>query len=172
MSFSPDQRSALESRSDFVEQAFSKGRFLNSQTTIIIEEFLSDYDPQFTVPRDFKVYVAGGSAHLIQVIDRNGPNSIWSQSFYSRDWNSMPADFQQTYAPGPSIAAPDRLSELIELSERIALDIGCFMRLDFFISLNRVVFGEFTSYPFAGLRFSTGGDRFLCQLMEKFPDPF
>lgn len=162
----------VENRSIFVKDAFSKGRFLNAQTTIIAEEFLCDYDPCFNVPRDFKVYVAGGRAHLIQVIDRNGPKPTWNQSFYDRDWRSMPSDFQQSYAPGPKIATPDRLSNLIDVSERIARDIGCFMRLDFFVSPDRVVFGEFTSYPFAGRRFSAEADRFLCNLLEQYPDPF
>lgn len=157
-------------RKDFVAESFSKGRFLNNQTKILVEEFMRDYDDRFIIPRDFKIYVAGGKSHIIQVIDRNGPKKIWNHSFYDRDWNMIEDEFQLTYVRGEKLSKPPRLQELLTLSDRIAAEIGCFMRLDFFVSKDRVVFGEFTSYPFAGMRFTSYGDRFLCQLMDEFPD--
>lgn len=158
--------------SAFIEKAFAAGRFLNTHTKILVEEFIQDYDKRFLIPRDFKVYVAGGRAHFIQVIDRNGPKAAWNHSFYDREWTDIHDNMQETYRQGPKIERPARLHELVSLSEKIAQDIGCFMRLDFFISADRVVFGEFTSYPFAGMRYTPEGDRQLCYLMNRFPDPF
>lgn len=163
---------APEERSCFIEKTFQDGRFLNSYTKILVEEFIQDYDDRFLIPRDFKVYVAGGQAHIIQVIDRNGPKKAWSHSFYDRNWNEIQDRVQETYARGSRISAPERLSELISLSERMAKEINCFMRLDFFISPDRVVFGEFTSYPFAGRHYTQWGDDLMCRLMDQYPDPF
>lgn len=162
----------ITDRAAFVKNVFSSGRFLNAHTKILAEEFIQDYDGRYLIPRDFKVYVAGGRAHLIQVIDRNGQKNARNSSFYDRDWNAVEDNIQETYRRGPPIDRPARLNELVSLSERIAKDIGCFMRLDFFITTDRVVFGEFTSYPFAGRHYTHEGDRLMCELMDRFPDPF
>jgi FkbM family methyltransferase len=163
---------ASSDRAAFVLNKFKQGRFTNQQTKLIIEEYIEDYDPQYVIPRDFKVYVAGGVAHLIQVIDRNGAKSTWNHSFYDRNWCYVSETFQTTYRPGPIVHSPPLLNELLLLADRIACDIKCFMRLDFFISRRGVIFGEFTSYPFAGLGFTPYGNNFLCQLMDRFPDDF
>lgn len=159
-------------RAAFVAETFSKGRFLNSETKILAEEFFQDYDDRFEIPRDFKVFVAGGSAQYIQIIDRNGPRNSWSHSFYRRDWSRIDDQFNIAYIRGDDMPPPDRLDELLDLADRIAKDIDCFMRLDFFISGDRVIFGEFTSYPFAGLRYTEYGARALCALMDDHPDAF
>ena len=161
-----------EERKEFVETVFSSGRFLNSRTKIIAEEFIQDYNPKYHIPRDFKVYVAGGSAHLIQVIDRNGPKHLWTQRCYLRDWTPFEDAFKTNYKVGEIIPKPPRLQELIDVSDYIAADISCFMRLDFFISSSRVVFGEFTSYPSAGVGFTESANKYLCELMDQYPDDF
>jgi hypothetical protein len=162
----------LNARASFAEKTLASGRFLNAHTKILGEEFIQDYDSSFLIPRDFKVYVAGGHAHLIQVIDRNGAKETRSSSFYDRNWQRMEDNIQETYRRGPLIEKPARFEELLNLSERIARDIACFMRLDFYISAERVVFGEFTSFPFAGRHYTQEGDRLMCEMMDKFPDPF
>lgn len=157
-------------RSYFTRKAFALSGRVNASTRIIVEELVADYDPRFRIPRDFKVYVAGGRAHIIQVINRNGPKASWSHSFYERDWTPIADSFRTSYRKGPRFDAPCRLPELLALADRIAADIGCFMRLDFFIAPDRVVFGEFTSYPGAGKNFTAYGNARLCALMDAFPD--
>jgi hypothetical protein len=137
---------------------------------ILVEEFLQDYDPRFIIPRDFKVYVAGGRAWIIQVIDRNGPKQQRSHSFYTREWAKIDDLFQTSYRPGPIIAKPPLLPELLELAELIARDIGAFLRLDFYLTTRGVMFGEFTFDPFSGYGFTSYGEQYLCRLMDRFPD--
>ena len=141
------QRVPRDDRSYFTRKAFALSGRVTAGTRIIVEELIADYDPQFRIPRDFKLYVAGGRAQIMSVIDRNGPQTARNQSFYERDWTPIADRFQTGYRKGPIFAAPSRLDELLALADRIAADIGCFMRLDFFISPDRVVFGEFTSLP-------------------------
>ena len=137
---------------------------------ILVEEFLQDYDPRFIIPRDFKVHVAGGRAWIIQVIDRNGPKEQRNHSFYTREWAKVDNLFQTSYRPGPIIARPPLLPELLELAELIARDIGAFLRLDFYLTTRGVVFGEFTFDPSAGIGFTSYGEQYLCGLMDRFPD--
>jgi hypothetical protein len=159
-----------QNRAAFVAETFAAGRFTNAQTTIVVEEFIADHDPAFVIPRDYKVYVAGGQAHVILVVDKNHPRGQWQQSFYTRDWTPIRDVFQNAHRRGPDIPPPARLGELLDLAERIAGDIGCFMRLDFYLAADRVVFGEFTPYPDAGNGYTAYADRMLCALMDAFPD--
>jgi hypothetical protein len=137
---------------------------------ILVEEFLQDWDPRFIIPRDFKVYVAGGRAWIIQVIDRNGSEELRNHSFYTREWAKIDDRFQTRYRPGPAIARPPLLPELLELAELIARDIGASLRLDFYLTTRGVVFGEFTFDSFAGNGFTPYGEKYLLDLMDNFPD--
>jgi len=162
---------ALEERAAYTRRRYAEGAFIKGNSKIIAEEFIQDFDPSFAVPRDLKVYVAGGRPWVIQVVNRQGPKKNWSHRYYSQDW--VPYDhFQRENALAAVIDKPLHFDSLLELSTRIAKDINCFMRLDFYITTKRVVFGEFTSYPNAGLQFTQVGNNVLCDLMDRYPDPF
>ena len=126
-------------RADYVRETFRKGRFTNEHTKILAEEFIQDYDHRFVVPRDFKVYVAGGKPWITQVVDRTGRKKSWTHRFYDRSWTPYPESFQLANKPAAPIAPPAMLDDLYRLSEQIALDINCFMRLDFYIATRGVV---------------------------------
>lgn len=161
----------VDARKDYVRNTFARGRFIKPDTRIIAEEFVQDFDDRYVVPRDFKVYVAGGRSWVIQVVDRIGPKKTWSHRYYSQDW-VVYDHFQRTNAFGTEIPKPMHFDQMIALSNRIAQDIGCFMRLDFYLARRGALFGEFTSYPNAGLQFTEIGNNVLCDLMDRYPDPF
>jgi hypothetical protein len=161
----------VESRAEFVRETFANGRFIKRDTRILAEEFVRDYNESFAVPRDFKVYVAGGRSWVVQVVNRVGPKKSWTHRFYSRDWVPY-GPFQMSNLFGEEIPPPPHLDRMIEIADRIARDIDVFMRLDFYISAKGPVFGEFTSYPNAGMRFTEIGNAVLCDLMDRYPDPF
>ncbi len=87
-------RAALQ---EFCRKTFASARVVR-EPRIIVEEFVQDYDRRFAIPRDFKVYVAGGKAWIVCVIDRNGSKAQRSNSFYSRDWTKL-ADAFHTSLP-------------------------------------------------------------------------
>ncbi len=157
---------------NYVENKFQNGRFINKNTRIIVEEFIQDYDCSFKIPRDFKVYVAGGRSHFIQVINRNGPKDMWSHRFYNLDWEPYSDIIQKTYKTDEIINKPPFLIELVRQADLIASKINCFYRLDFYLSMDGPVFGEFTSYPFGGYHFTHYGDQLMCDLMDTYPDKF
>lgn len=159
----------VSERQEYVRATFAKSTKVNKQTRILAEELIQDYDPAYAVPRDFKVFVAGGKGHVIQVVDRVGPKAEWSHRYYNRDWVAY-GDFQGSNRFGKEIPKPPHFDELMYYADKIAADIGCFMRLDFYITDTRVVFGEFTSYPNAGKRFTELGSAVMCDLMDRYPD--
>lgn len=154
---------------DFCRKTLASARFAR-EPQIIVEEFVQDYDRQFAIPRDFKVYVAGGKAWVVQAIDRNGPKVQRSHSFYTRDWTKFADAFQTTYLPGPPIPPPPLLPKLISAAELMACDLGAFLRLDFYLTSNGPIFGEITWNPFDGVGFTRFGARYICHLMNSFPD--
>ena len=153
---------------DFCRKTIASARF--AWPRIIVEEFVQDYDRQFAIPRDFKIFVAGGRAWVVQVIDRNGPKNQRSSSFYTRDWTKFTDAFHTYFLPGPPIPKPPLLSKLISAAELMACDLGAFLRLDFYLTSNGPVFGEITWSPSGGFHFTRFGARYLCHLMDSFPD--
>jgi hypothetical protein len=154
---------------EFCQRVFASTHF-ESAPRILVEEFLHDYDPRFVIPRDFKVYVAGGRAWIVQVIDRNGPEERRNHIFYTRDWIKIEDHFQTGYKPGPAVVKPALLPDLLEAAELVAGDTGVFARLDFYLTTRGIVFGEFTAVPFHGAGFTPFGEQYLCELMDRFPD--
>ena len=154
---------------DFCRNTLASARIAR-ESRIIVEEFVQDYDRQFAIPRDFKVYVAGGRAWVVQVIDRNGPKVQRSHSFYTRDWTKFADAFQTSYLPGPPIPPPPLLPKLVSAAELMACDLGAFLRLDFYLTSNDPIFGEITWSPFDGVGFTRFGARYMCRLMDSFPD--
>lgn len=154
---------------DFCRKMLGSARFAK-EPRIIVEEFVQDYDRQFAIPRDFKIYVAGGKAQIVQVIDRNAPKGKRSHSFYTRDWTKFEDAFQTSYLPGPAIPAPPLLPKLVSAADLVASDVGAFLRLDFYLTSDGPVFGEITWNPFNGLGFTHFGARYMCHLMDRYPE--
>jgi hypothetical protein len=136
---------------------------------LIVEELLSDYDSRFPIPRDFKIFTAGGRVHVIQVIDRNGEQQM--QAIYTRDWKRFPDPFKTNVRRGDDIARPRHLRRMIRQAERISRDIDVFMRLDFYMTPRGPVFGEFTPLPAEGWNFTPYADRLLCELLDRHAAP-
>jgi hypothetical protein len=165
---------SITSRSAYAREKLAsasvRDECVKGETRIIVEEFVQDCDPAYAIPRDFKVYIAGGKAHLVQVINRNGSKKNWSNSFYLRDWEFINQEVQTAYRRGPQMERPERLDDLIVASDLVASDLQCFYRLDFYMAARGPVFGEFTSKPFGGTGFTPFGERLMCDLMDTYPD--
>jgi hypothetical protein len=112
---------------------------------IMVEELLLD---KGEIPADWKVHVFHGKAGFIQY--DIGRMKDHSQAIYDLKGNKIP----QTNPPWPQANMPDeiisilgqkKLDELIEISQKLAEDID-YSRVDFFLSDDKWVFGEFTNY--------------------------
>lgn len=106
---------------------------------LIIETFVS---PDGELPRDYKVYVFGGVARMVQVHLDRARNHRWMQ--FDRDWQllSRPADD----LPPP----PATLERMLRAAEAIA-GMRDFLRVDFYEIDGRMLFGEACLFPGSGL---------------------
>jgi hypothetical protein len=160
--------------SDYISNVFSKAKYLDKNTLFISEEFIKDFDCNFTIPRDFKLYCAGGKVKFIQVIDRNPIPKFRTSAFFDSNLKYIDDPVQCTYTHvSADIALPSLatdFSSLIKYGELISAEFPVLLRLDFFMSKRGPLFGEFTTYPFAGKLFSDYGCSTLSSLMEAYPD--
>jgi hypothetical protein len=93
------------------------------------------------LPVDYKVFVFGGRAAVVQVHVGRGTHHRWTQ--FSRDWTPLSDD--PIAAPPPA-----RLTEMLAAAEAMAGTID-FLRVDFYCEEGRLWFGECCLYPGSGL---------------------
>lgn len=122
--------------------------YKNVKPRIIAEQLL--YDESGYELKDYKVFVFSGKASLIQVdYDRFTDHH---RNFYDTDWNYIP--FTTLYPTDEShlINKPDKLDEMIKISEEIALFLEKppFIRVDLYCLSSGIKFGEVTFYHGSG----------------------
>ena len=93
------------------------------------------------LPLDYKVYVFGGKAEIVQLHSGRGKAHRWTQ--FSRDWAPL-SDHPINAAP------PALLANLLSAAEAMAGDEE-FLRVDFYCQEGRLLFGECCLYPGSGL---------------------
>ena len=112
---------------------------------VMVEELLLDDEK---IPPDWKVHVFHGKAGFIQ--HDIGRMDTHSQAIYDLSGSKI----KQTNSPWSQANTPDeilstlgqkKLDELIEISQKLAEDID-YCRVDFFLTNDKWVFGEFTNY--------------------------
>ncbi|NAZ35587.1 ATP-grasp fold amidoligase family protein [Rubellimicrobium sp. CFH 75288] len=154
-----------------VRQVWDRDDILSKpRTTVVIERMVADCDPAYAVPRDFKMFTAGGRVHLIMVVDRSRGWRGRTASFFTREWEFVRERITTNVEPGPDYPRPPGLEALVAAAETLSADLRAFYRLDFFLSPRGPVLGEFTSYPNAGQGFTPFGDRLMCAIMDHAPD--
>ena len=94
------------------------------------------------LPVDYKIYVFGGSAALVQVHTDRNDGHRWT--LYDRDWNQISRLHDGATAP------PEHLAEMIAAAEKLA-SASDFARVDFYEIDGCPKFGEVTFYPGSGL---------------------
>jgi hypothetical protein len=119
------------------EWAYSQARPL-----LLVEEQL---EPGGT-PLDYKVFVMGGRAEIIQVdVDRFGDHR---RNVYTTTWE--PVETQYLHPRGDPVPAPPKLAEMVSAAERIAGDLD-FLRVDLYNMAGEIYLGEVAAYPGSGL---------------------
>jgi hypothetical protein len=114
------------------------------QPRVFCEEHLGTDDSS---PSDYKFFCFSGTARFIEAdFDRY---SSHKRNIYDRDWNLL--DVQHKYPPKLGAqAAPRNLAQMISIAERLSDGVD-FVRVDLYDLGDRVVFGELTNYPAAGM---------------------
>lgn len=109
--------------------------------TIVAEELLLTGEGK--VPDDYKFFCFHGRAVLFQIdFDRYGDHS---RNFYDRSLNK--ADARIIYEPNEQeVVFPTNLQEALTIADRLSEGFN-FIRVDLFLTRNRVWFGEMTNFP-------------------------
>lgn len=97
-------------------------------------------------PADYKVMVFDGEPHLVQVdLDRFGGHR---RSLFTPDWQKIDVEYRVPDAGW--LPRPPQLPRLIEAARVLGREFD-FIRMDFYIEGDDIVFGEYTPYPAGGL---------------------
>jgi hypothetical protein len=106
---------------------------------LLVEPFIG---PAIGLPVDYKVFVFGGTAQFVQVHLGRGGNHRWAQ--FDRNFRQVSSSTKD------AIARPERLDEMLEAAERIAVGRD-HLRVDFYEAKGRLWFGELCLFPGSGL---------------------
>ncbi|MEQ3499757.1 ATP-grasp fold amidoligase family protein [Tenacibaculum sp. SSH1-16] len=111
---------------------------------ILVENFLESGDEKSL--KDYKIFCFEGKPKLIQVdFDRFEEHT---RNFYDMDWNRL--DFEILYKNADyDVEKPELLNEMIKLSSILAKPFN-HVRVDWYISQNKLIFGEMTFFPESG----------------------
>ncbi len=114
---------------------------------IIAEEFLS---PDKNGLTDYKVHCFNGEPRLILVCSERFSEKGLTEDFYTESWEHL--DIKRPGVPQAAEHAdkPVQLDEMLSLARVLSKGIP-FVRIDFYIVNNSVLFSEFTFYPASGL---------------------
>lgn len=158
------------------KSAYERCKFKGSYR-LIAEERISDQNPQFPVPLDYKVAVFYDRAELVQQINRNGGKAEYT--FMDRDFNLLPdrlivSDWK-TINKGIALP-PHQGGEMIRIAEALTKALKTpFMRVDMYNGIGGPVVGELTPSPgdaFYGnnYKYSAEYDRTLGECWSKALD--
>lgn len=118
--------------------ALGEWHYRAAERGLIVEPFLATPDP---FPLDYKIYLFGGRAVMIQLHEGRGGDHRWSQ--FDLDWR--PLSRRASRRP-----APRSLDAMIAAAERLGASHD-FVRVDFYEIDGRPMFGEFCLFPGSGL---------------------
>ncbi|MGH6729897.1 MAG: ATP-grasp fold amidoligase family protein [Sphingomicrobium sp.] len=116
------------------ERAYREARRL-----LLVEPFLGGEGSP--LPVDYKVYVFGGIAALIQIHEARETRRCWTQ--FDLSWNRVGG-------VASSAAPPLGLNAMLKAAEACARGMD-FLRVDFYEVDGRLWFGEYCLYPGSGL---------------------
>lgn len=133
--------------------------------------------PDGTLPLDFKLHCFAGHVEFIQVDIARETRHL--RNFYSRDWDLLPflwcerlPDGSPAWPNGPAVPRPFLLPDLIRLAETLASPWP-YVRTDFYLHDNRVLFGELTFYHGSALEhfYPSSFDLTFGHLINLRPNP-
>lgn len=130
-------------------------QYRNIRPQIFVEKLL--IDDVGNIPFDYKVHCVNGKPRMIQ-IDLNRGTSDHCRSWYNTDWKREPYKWSSIYPNGQltdpcivEIPKPQKLSEMLKLSESLAEKFP-YVRIDWYIINEKIYFGEYTFHHDGGFR--------------------
>ena len=126
--------------------------YKNIKRGFLFEELMSNNDGAY--PLECKFYMFNGTCKFIrlsgQSMDLNAKTHFEFRNTMSPDWIPLDVTINTGIPLDPPPQKPKQFEEMMELSKKLANQID-FIRVDLYVAGDRIIVGELTSYPFAGL---------------------
>jgi hypothetical protein len=109
-----------------------------ARPALLVEPFIGEDE---TLPLDYKIYVFGGQAVMVQLHEGRATDHRWSQ--FDRNWRPLSESSSDRRAPAS-------LGAMLDAAETLAAGFD-FLRVDLYEIEGRPLFGEFCLFPGSGL---------------------
>lgn len=124
----------------------SEIQYRNVEPVILIEEYLGG--PNGDLPDDYKFYCINGKCYMTMFCkDRDNHGHGARYFFMDRNWNMITNGYGEKDIP---VEKPICFEKAIALAEKLSEPFP-FVRVDFYLLGERIVFGELTFTPAAGM---------------------
>ena len=127
---------------------WSEMQYKDVKPCILVEKYLGDDNGN--LPQDYKFYCFNGKAEYVMVcVDREiGKHAAFY--YFDKNWNMMPYSSDYFANPNRIIPRPPYIEEAFEVAEKLSNEFP-FVRTDLYVIDGKVIFGELTFTPSAGL---------------------
>ena len=125
---------------------YSEMQYKDVEPVILIEEYLGG--PNGELPEDYKFYCINGKCYMTMFCkDRDNHGHGAKYYYMDRDWKMITNGIGDPNVP---VEKPVCLEKAMELAEKLSQPFP-FVRVDFYLIGERIVFGELTFTPAAGM---------------------
>ena len=143
---------------------------------VLVEEFVGEAGADARLPLELKLHMFNERVGAISTAERSSAKGH-SGRFYSASWEPFSDPMNLKCSPADPIPAPSWLPELLRAGKRLGQAYGTFVRVDFLVAGDAVVFGEFATMPafrstaIADENFGRFADEYFGRLwQESFPE--
>ncbi len=125
---------------------YSEIQYKDVDPVILIEEYLGG--PNGELPEDYKFYCINGKCYMTMFCKDRDIHGHGAKYYYmDRDWNMITNGVGDPNAP---VEKPICLEKAMKLAEKLCQPFP-FVRVDFYLLGERIVFGELSFTPAAGM---------------------
>lgn len=137
---------------------------------LLVEECALDEGGGAGLPVEYKCYTFGATVGAIEVVCRTTRHTA-RIGHYTPHWEPFDAVLQTAHPPAPRLPPPRCLAEILHIAATLGAACGTFMRFDCFASTRGALFGEVSTTPHDGRRFTPAADALLGALWQRtIPD--
>lgn len=145
----------------------SARRLLNGP--VLVEEFVGETGPDARLPLELKLHMFNDRVGAVSRTERCSAKGETRVRFYSASWEPLPDPISRRQKQADPVPAPSCLPELLRAGKRLGRAYGTYVRVDFLVAGDLIVFGEFATAP--GGLWTPFADEYFGKLwQDTFPD--